>query len=142
MQLHSISNHAGLYSSTYSTFECDGGSDSNTYCTKNCVAMAAEFTDRAFDYSNVKTAKADSCVIAGKTHVANSNDFSYYHSITTTSGDYWTVNMLPCAPEAPSPSAGSAPSSGNVKSDAGKVLPGYALMLLVAAGSAALLVKF
>ena len=127
--------------STYSTFECDGGSDSNTYCTKNCLAMAAEFTDRAFDYSNVKTAKADSCVIAGKTHVANSNDFSYYHSITTTSGDYWTVNMLPCAPEAsPSPSAGSAPSSGNVKSDAGKVLPGY--WLLLAAGSAALLVKF
>ena len=132
-----------MYSSTYSTFECDGGSDSNTYCTKNCLAMAAEFTDRAFDYSNVKTAKADSCVIAGKTHVANSNDFSYYHSITTTSGDYWTVNMLPCAPEAPSPSAGSAPSSGTVKSDAGKVLlpAGYALMLL-AAGSAALLVKF
>lgn len=90
-----------------------------------------------------KITKDEPCAFRG---IGEEDDYAYYTDLITTSGNFWS-GIKVCQDRslnpAPAPSVGSAPSSGNVKSDAGKVLPaGYALLMLLAAGSTALLVKF
>ena len=128
--------------STYTLYTCTSEDCAATSCTKH----TAGWVDRPADPAIVnKITKDEPCAFRG---IGEEDDYAYYTDLTTTSGNFWS-GIKVCQDRslnpAPAPSAGSAPSSsGNVKSDAGKVLPaaGYALLMLLAAGSTALLVKF